>query len=153
MNKIRVGVIGTGHLGKLHASLYREVEQAQLCGVFDLNRDKANNIASELGVEVFDTVDKLLAVVDAVNIVTPTTTHFELAQQALAKGLHVFVEKPVTSTEDEAETLIRLAGEQQRTLQIGHIERFNPAVLEALSGSGTGCFIKTHRSFQRGAFQ
>ncbi len=145
MNKIRVGVIGTGHLGKLHASLYREIEQAELVGIYDSDNEKAHRIGSELNIKVFSSPAELIGAIEAVNIVTPTTTHFELAQKALEGNLHVFVEKPITSTESDAEKIIQLAGDKQRILQIGHIERFNPAVLALSDVELSPIFIESHR--------
>ncbi len=145
MNKIRTGIIGVGHLGKLHASLYREVEQADLTGVYDLDLEKAKKIAAELKIKAFNSLDDLLRDVDAVNIVTPTITHFELARQALEANLHVFLEKPITSSEYEAEKIIELAREKQRILQVGHIERFNPAVLALSDVELKPIFIESHR--------
>ena len=145
MNKIRTGIIGIGHLGKLHASLYREVEQADLIGVYDLDLEKAKKIASELNIKSFDSLEDLFRDIEAVNIVTPTVTHFELAKQALEANLHVFLEKPITSSEDEAEKIIELAREKQRILQVGHIERFNPAVLALSDVELKPIFIESHR--------
>ncbi len=145
MNKIRVGVIGTGHLGKLHASLYREVEQAEIVGIYDLDREKSRRIGAELQLKSFDSIEDLLGAVEAVNIVTPTTTHFELAKKALEANLHVFLEKPITSNEDEANQIIDLAGQKQRILQVGHIERFNPAVLALADVELNPIFIESHR--------
>jgi predicted dehydrogenase len=145
MNKIRVGVIGTGHLGKLHASLYREVEQAEIAGIYDLDREKSRRIGAELNIKSFDSMEELIGAVEAVNIVTPTTTHFELAKKALEANLHVFLEKPITSSEDEASQIIALAGEKQKILQVGHIERFNPAVLALADVELKPIFIESHR--------
>jgi predicted dehydrogenase len=145
MNKIRVGVIGTGHLGKLHASLYREVEQAEIAGIYDLDREKSRRIGAELNIKSFDSMEELIGAVEAVNIVTPTTTHFELAKKALEANLHVFLEKPITSSEDEASQIIGLAGEKQKILQVGHIERFNPAVLALADVELKPIFIESHR--------
>ena len=145
MNKIRVGVVGTGHLGKLHASLYREIEQAELVGIYDIDQEKAKRIGAELKVKSFESYEELLQAAEAVNIVTPTTTHFELAQKALESELHIFLEKPITSTEEEAEKIISLADEKKRILQIGHIERFNPAVLALSDVELSPIFIESHR--------
>lgn len=138
-------MIGTGHLGRLHAGLYREIEQAELIGVFDTDAEKTQKVASELGVKPFQSLDDLLAETEAVNIVTPTTSHYEIAEKALSANKHVFVEKPITSGESEAEKIIKLAGEKNRILQVGHIERFNPAVLALSDVDLDPIFIESHR--------
>jgi len=145
MSKIRVGVLGTGHLGKLHASLYREVEQADLVGVYDLNNEKAKAIGKELNVTVFDDRNELLSNVDAVNIVTPTTNHYESALAALENDCHLFIEKPIMSDEFQAEEIINKASEKNKRLQVGHIERFNPAILSLSDVELKPIFIESHR--------
>jgi predicted dehydrogenase len=145
MNKIRVGVIGIGHLGRLHAGLYREIEQAELVGVYDTDTEKARKVSSELGVKSFQSLDELFAETEAINIVTPTTTHYDIAEKALSANKHVFVEKPITSGESDAEKIINLAAEKNRILQVGHIERFNPAVLALSDVDLDPIFIESHR--------
>jgi len=145
MHSIPVGVAGVGRLGQLHARLYREVEGAKLIGVYDTDAPRAETLANELGVRRFESVDELLAATEAVNIVVPTIFHFELGQKALAAGKHIFIEKPITTTIDEAGELIALAAKQQRVLQVGHIERFN-AALRALDNFPLAPrFIESHR--------
>lgn len=145
MQSIPVGVAGVGRLGQLHARLYREVEGAHLAGVYDTDAARAQTLANELGVRRFETFDELLAATAAVNIVVPTVSHFELGQQALAASKHTFIEKPITTTVDEAGELIALAAQQQRVLQVGHIERFN-AALRALDNFALAPrFIESHR--------
>ena len=129
MDKIKVGVIETGHLGKLHAKLYNQVEQAELIGIYDLDLNKAQDMAKEFECKAFESIESLLDSVDAINIVTPTTTHHEIALMGLKKKKHVFVEKPITKTESEAQDLIRFAKEQNCLIQVGHIERFNAECL------------------------
>lgn len=145
MNKIRVGVLGVGHLGRLHASLYREVEQAELIGVYDTDLDKANEVGRELGVTVFDSRDALLKEVEAVNIVTPTSDHYESAQAALENDCHLFIEKPIMAGESEAEDIINKASANKKLLQVGHIERFNPAILALSDVKLNPVFIESHR--------
>lgn len=145
MDKIKVGVIGVGHLGKLHASLYQKVPDAILRGVFDTDHEKAGNLANELGVKAFAQLEELIDAVDAVNIVTPTVSHYEIAEIALNKDKHVFLEKPITRTEEQARNLIELANNKGKKIQVGHIERFNPAVLALSDVEIQPVFIEAHR--------
>jgi len=145
MDKTRVGVIGTGHLGSLHASLYQGIDEAKLIGLYDTNMEKCKEVGNKIGVAVYSDVESLIDKVDAVNIVTPTITHFEIARQTLQKGKHVFIEKPITHSEEQAEQLIKLAREQNRIIQVGHIERFNPAVLALEDVDMNPLFIEAHR--------
>lgn len=145
MQSIAVGVAGVGRLGHLHARLYREVDDAKLVGVYDTDVARAQALAQELGVRRFAAFDDLLSATDAVNIVVPTVFHFELAERALAANKHVFIEKPITSTVDEASALIALAAKQQRVLQVGHIERFNGALRALDNFSLSPRFIESHR--------
>lgn len=145
MNKIRVGVLGVGHLGKLHASLYREIEQAELVGIYDTDINKAKEIGSELGVNVFESRDALLKEAEAVNIVTPTSDHFASAQAVLENDCHLFIEKPIMSNEPDAEEIINKAIAKNKLLQVGHIERFNPAILALSDVELKPVFIESHR--------
>lgn len=145
MNKTRVGVLGVGHLGKLHAKLYREVPQAEIIGIYDTNLNKAKEVAKELGVQAFDSRDELFREVDAVNIVTPTSDHYESALAALENDCHLFIEKPIMAKENEAESVIEKAVSNNKLLQVGHIERFNPAVLALSDVKLNPVFIESHR--------
>ena len=145
MNKIRVGVLGVGHLGKLHASLYREVEPAELIGIYDTDLEKATEVGRDLGVTVFDSRDALLKEVEAVNIVTPTSDHYESAQAALENDCHLFIEKPIMVSESEAEDIISKSDTNNKLLQVGHIERFNPAILALSDVKLNPVFIESHR--------
>ncbi len=145
MDKIRVGVAGVGHLGRLHASLYKEVKDAYLAGIFDADKEKSAAISKELGVKAFDSYDQLLENVDALNIVTPTSTHFDLAKKAILAGKHVFIEKPITRSTNEAQQLIDLAAEANTLIQVGHIERFNPAMLALQDVQLEPIFVESHR--------
>jgi predicted dehydrogenase len=145
MNKVKVGVIGIGHLGRLHTQLYKDIEQAQLVGVYDINQEKSERIAAELDVQAFNELDKLLQEADAVNIVTPTSTHKQVASSALAHDCHLFIEKPIMLTEEEAVEIIAQAKEKNRILQVGHIERFNPAIMALADVDIKPVFIESHR--------
>lgn len=145
MNNVNVGVIGVGHLGKLHAKLYDQVNNATLVGIFDTDTEKCRIIAEEFGCKQYDSVESLIVDVDALNIVTPTTSHHQIAVQALEKKKHIFIEKPITATEEQACDLIELAREQNCLIQVGHIERFNPAMLALEDVEVNPVFIEAHR--------
>ena len=150
MNNVRVGVLGAGHLGRLHASIYKEIDNAELVGIFDTNFEKAKGLSNTLEVAYFESRDALLETVDAVNVVTPTINHFEAAKSALENQCHVFIEKPLMATEEQATEIIKLAREKNKILQVGHIERFNPATLALSDVELKPLFIESHRlaSFQ-----
>jgi len=145
---LKVGVIGTGHLGSVHAKIWREVETASLAGVYDADDARAAQAARDAKTRAFPSVAALLAEVDAVSIVTPTSTHAAVAHEAIAAGRHVFIEKPVTRTEEEAEALIAAARERKVKLQVGHIERFNPAILALDHIRLRPMFVESHRLAQ-----
>jgi predicted dehydrogenase len=145
MNKIKVGVVGVGHLGKLHAQLYKEVPQAQLVGIFDIDQEKAQKVGEEINIQVFTDLNKLLQEVEAVNIVTPTSTHKQVALAALDHDCHIFIEKPIMETEEEASAIIARSKEKNKILQVGHIERFNPAMLALADVDIKPVFIESHR--------
>ena len=130
MDLKRLGVIGVGHLGQHHARVYTELLGTQLVGVVDQNESRAAAIGDNLGVPWFTDMDEFIARArpDAVSVVVPTSLHFEIAKKALSNGIHVLIEKPVTTTVSEAESLLRMAADSDLVLQVGHIERFNSAV-------------------------
>ncbi len=145
MNKIPVGIIGVGHLGKIHASLYRDVKSAELIGIYDNDVEKAKKVANELNTMAYSDINQLFEKVEAVNIVTPTSTHHEIAKRALDHDCHLFIEKPIMVNEVEAEEIIKIAKDKNKLLQVGHIERFNPAVLAISDVSLNPLFIESHR--------
>ena len=126
----RVGVIGVGHLGQHHARVYTELLDARLVGVADRDEERSHLIGENLGVPAYSTMEELIdrQAPDAVSIVVPTSLHFDVARAAMEAGIHVLVEKPVTTRPDEAEELLKLAAKKNLVLQVGHIERFNSAV-------------------------
>ena len=126
----RVGVIGVGHLGQHHARVYTELLDARLVGVADRDEERAHLIGENLGVPAYSKMEELIdrQAPDAVSIVVPTSLHFDVARTAMEAGIHVLVEKPVTTRPDEAEELLKLAAKKDLVLQVGHIERFNSAV-------------------------
>jgi predicted dehydrogenase len=131
MEKLRIGVIGTGHLGSLHAKVYSSLEkkaEISLVGVCDIKKDAAKKIAKKYSTDYFTDYHDLLDNVDAVSIVVPTSLHYPIGKDFLAAGKHVLIEKPMTKTLGEADTLVQLAKDKNLILQVGHIERFNSAV-------------------------
>jgi predicted dehydrogenase len=146
--KLRVAVLGTGSLGKEHARLYAELTNTGLidfAGIFDTNTETARKIAAKCNARIFDSVADAAANSDALNIVTPTATHFELAKQLLQQGKHVLVEKPMTDDSAQAAELIQLAQRHNCVLQVGHVERFNPVFNYLESAAPEPRFIETHR--------
>lgn len=145
LEKVKVGVVGVGHLGRYHALNYARIPDVDLVGVHDLDRRKVETVASESRSEAFDNLDFLLDRVGAVSIVVPTDRHFDVGQRILERGIHCLIEKPIARDLEEADCLIRLAEEKNLVLQVGHIERFNPAI-RALEGfSLNPRFIESHR--------
>jgi predicted dehydrogenase len=141
---INIGLFGYGHLGKIHARCIQQIKDLNLIGIFDPDK-LAQESAINQGYKVFSTADKLLELCDAVDIVSPTPHHFETARKALERRLHVFVEKPITFTFHEALQLQELVKENQCVLQVGHVERFNPAFLSLSDMVLTPRFIEGHR--------
>ena len=146
---LKIGVVGAGHLGKIHIRLLLELEaEFELIGFFDPNDDIASDVIEKFEIKRFETIEALMAEVDCVDIVTPTFAHFETASFALKNSKHVFIEKPITETTDEAKTLMLLAREANVKVQVGHVERFNPAFQAALPYFNKPLFIETHRLAQ-----
>lgn len=146
MNPIRVGVAGVGHLGYHHARNYASLEDVTLVGVVDLDPERGQKAAEDFHVPWFKTLDELLAAgVDAVSVSVPTSAHFETATQLLNAGVDVLVEKPLAATTQEAEQMVALAKQRERILQVGHIERFNGAVIALFDAIKHPRFIECHR--------
>ena len=148
MDNIKVGVIGVGHLGMHHARVYTEILGAQLVGVVDINEERAHSVAGPLGVIPYSTIEAFIKQTrpDALSIVVPTSYHFEVAKIAMENGIHVLIEKPVTSSVDEAEQLLNLAVKNDLILQVGHIERFNSAVQHVREFINDPSFIRSRRA-------
>ncbi|MEY4109809.1 MAG: hypothetical protein RLZZ46_163 [Bacteroidota bacterium] len=146
--KLKIGVLGAGHLGKIHLRLIQQTDSLDLVGFFDPDPGQSALASEETGATAFNSAEELMAGCDALDIVTPTTTHFQLAYSAIRAGKHVFIEKPVTQTVEEAKKLMRLASEADVTVQVGHVERFNPAYLASLPFQMKPMFIETHRLAQ-----
>ena len=145
MSTLRAAVIGVGYLGRFHAQKYAALEDVDLVGVVDADPERARTVAEEVGTRAFHDYRELLDQVDAVSIVVPTRFHHQVAAECLRRGIHVLVEKPVTTTLDEADDLIRLAARGGLVLQVGHLERFNAAVLALADMVGTPMFIESQR--------
>jgi predicted dehydrogenase len=129
MNKVKVGIVGVGDLGALHAKLYKDIPDVEIVGINDVDSNKLNSVADDLGLNKFMSIDELIEKTDAIDIVTPTSFHYHIAKKALEAGKHVFLERTLTETVEQAEKLIDLAKEKKRFIQVGRIARFNPAVL------------------------
>jgi predicted dehydrogenase len=147
-SKVKVAVLGTGSLGQNHVRIYSELAaagQVEFAGIFDANADTARKIATKHGTRIFSSIAELAAASDAVNIVTPTVTHFELAKSLLQQGKHVLVEKPMTDNSGQAAELIQIAQQKNCVLQVGHVERFNPVFKYLETVATDPRFIETHR--------
>lgn len=142
---LKVGVLGAGHLGKIHLRLLQASPKYQLIGFFDADAIHAKEVASEFGYTYYENLNMLLEEVDVVDVVTPTPMHFEGAKKAMERGKHVFVEKPIADTLEAAETLIALADRNGVKGQVGHVERFNPAFMAVKDGIENPMFIESHR--------
>ena len=147
MNKLKVGVIGTGHLGKLHTKMFKTIDNCELIGIYDSNPEQSKLVSEEFGVKSFP-LNELLTQVDAVSIAATTTAHFELAKTCLESEVHVFIEKPITATIKEAEELVEISEKKKLNLQVGHIERFNPALVAMEKYISDPKFIQTDRLAQ-----
>ena len=148
MQKVKIGVIGTGHLGKFHVKLLKEISQAEIVGVFDINSETLLQIANEFNIKGYSSLNQLLDDVDAVSIVATTTAHYNLIKEAYNKNVHVFVEKPITSTIEQAKEVVEISQKKNLKLQVGHIERFNPALLSLEKYNLNPKFIQTDRLAQ-----
>ncbi|MFK7969002.1 MAG: Gfo/Idh/MocA family protein [Bacteroidia bacterium] len=144
-SKVKIGLLGVGHLGKIHLRILKSIPEIEFIGFFDQDSNMATQVSEEFEVPAFQDMASLLEACDAVDIVTPTLAHFAVAQQALQAGKHVFIEKPVTSTVEEAQALLTLAKQTGTTVQVGHVERFNPAFLAASGFDLEPQFVEGHR--------
>jgi predicted dehydrogenase len=145
MSHLRTAVIGVGYLGRFHAQKYQQLPGSRLIGVVDAHAETAQRVANEVQAEALTDHRQLLGRVDAVSIAVPTPLHFQVAHDFLEQGVHVLVEKPITTTVEEAQALIDLAARNRCVLQVGHLERFNPAVVAAAGIMKTPRFVESHR--------
>lgn len=142
---LKVGVLGAGHLGKIHLRLLNQSSKYELVGFYDPSKENAEKVSAEFGYKSFDTISDLIAAVDVVDIVTPTLSHYHCAVDAIKAGKHIFLEKPISNTVEEAEHIIQLAKEYNIKGQVGHVERFNPAFKAVKDKIHNPMFIETHR--------
>jgi len=142
---VRIGVVGVGHLGQYHVQKFLSLPDCQLVGIHDRNAERQQQMSASLGVRAFSTYDALLQEIDAIDIAATTSYHYVLAKMALEQGKHVFLEKPITSESTQAEELLALAREKDLLIQVGHIERFNPVILQVEDELTEPMFIESHR--------
>jgi predicted dehydrogenase len=145
---LKIGVFGVGHLGKFHLNNWKEIPGTQLVGFFDPDDETANDVIKKYQLKRFTDADALISQSDAIDIVAPTNFHFELCEKAIRKGKHVFVEKPLAHTMEEARQLVELVKESNVKMQVGHVERFNPAFLAIKNVNLNPMFIEVHRLAQ-----
>ncbi len=145
---LKIGVFGTGHLGKFHLNNWKEIPDAELVGFYDPSDEIAADVENKYGLKRFHNEEELIMASDAIDVVTPTPFHFALCSMAMKKGRHVFVEKPMANTMDEARQLVKLAKESKVKFQVGHVERFNPAFLAVKDLELNPMFIEVHRLAQ-----
>lgn len=142
---LKIGVLGAGHLGKIHLRLLNQSLKYELVGFYDPSKENAEKVSAEFGYKSFDTISDLITAVDVVDIVTPTLSHYHCAVDAIKAGKHIFLEKPISNTVEEAEHIIELAKEYNVKGQVGHVERFNPAFKAVKDKIHNPMFIETHR--------
>ncbi len=142
---LKAGVLGAGHLGKIHLRLLQQSENYELIGFYDASPEVRKAIADEFGYTPFDTMEALIDACDMVDVVTPTTFHYDCAKKVITAGKHLFIEKPITNTLEEAEELLVLAAKHKVLGQVGHVERFNPAFMSVNDSIQKPMFIEAHR--------
>ena len=143
--QVNIGVIGVGHLGFHHATHLSKIKNANLVGIYDINSKRLDEVSKQLNVPSFESLDLLIDRVDALSIVTPTSTHKVVAEKCIQNGKHVFIEKPITTTTNDADHIVQLAKKNNTIIQVGHIERFNPALLALSSLEIQPKYIEVHR--------
>ena len=148
MKELNIGVVGTGHLGKLHTKMFKEIENCNLVGINDSNSGQVKVVGEEFGVNVFESLNDLLNKVEAVSIAATTSAHYDLAKICLNAGKHIFIEKPITANIPQAEEIVEMADSQNLNIQVGHIERFNPALVSMEKYINDPKFIQTDRLAQ-----
>lgn len=145
---LKIGVFGVGHLGKFHLNNWKEIDGVKLIGFFDPNNDNAKEVTEKYGLKRFMDEDKLMDACDIIDVITPTNQHYDICMKAVRKGKHVFVEKPITHTLQEGKNLVNMVREANVKLQVGHVERFNPAYLAVKDLNLNPMFIEVHRLAQ-----
>lgn len=142
---LKVGIFGIGHLGKFHLNNWLEIEDIEVVGFYDISDAMSKEVIEKYGIKRFDTIDALLEAIDIADIVVPTNHHFTICEAAIKKGKHIFVEKPLTQNIEEAQILIEMVKEANIKMQVGHVERFNPAFVAAKKHCNKPMFIEVHR--------
>jgi len=142
---LRIGVLGAGHLGKIHLRLLNQSDKYELIGFYDPNTKNAKKVSKEFGYKVFNSIEELIENVEVVDIVTPTLSHYECAIMSIQNGKHIFLEKPISNTFEQAQHIIELAQKHNVKGQVGHVERFNPAFKAVKDKINKPMFIETHR--------
>jgi predicted dehydrogenase len=145
---LKIGLFGVGHLGKFHLNNWKEIEGVAIAGFYDPNDKNAKVVVEKYGIRRFERAEDLMAVIDAADIIAPTTFHFDLCVLAIRMGKHVFVEKPMCDTMEQAQELVKLVKEANVKFQVGHVERFNPAFLAIQGLELNPMFIEVHRLSQ-----
>lgn len=145
---LKVGVFGTGHLGRFHLNNWKEISGVELVGFYDPNDETAQKVADDYSLQRYSSDEDLMDACDIIDVVAPTNHHFAICQKAIRKGKHVFVEKPLANTVDEAQQLVKLVKESNIKLQVGHVERYNPAFLSINQADLNPMFIEVHRLAQ-----
>lgn len=148
MSKLKIGVIGTGHLGKLHLKMFKQMADAEVVGIYDANSEQVSKASEEYSVNAETDIESLLSKCDAVSVAVSTLAHHKIGMQCLKAGKHIFVEKPITATIPEGEELVKYAKDNGLTIQVGHIERFNPALLAVENYISDPMFIQSDRLAQ-----
>lgn len=143
--KLKVGVLGAGHLGKIHLRLLNQSDKYELVGFYDPDRQNAKKVSEEFGYKSFNSIEELIQPCDVIDVVTPTMSHYECAEAIITQGKHIFIEKPIANTVEEAEKIITLAKKRGVKGQVGHVERFNPAFLAVKDAITNPMFIESHR--------
>jgi predicted dehydrogenase len=145
---LKIGVFGVGHLGKFHLNNWKEIKDVEVVGFYDPSDDAAQDVSEKYQLPRFLDAERLIDAVDVIDVIAPTTYHFDLAKRAIRKGRHVFLEKPMANTMDEARELVNLVKESRIKLQVGHVERFNPAFIAVKQLELNPMFIEVHRLAQ-----
>jgi predicted dehydrogenase len=145
---LKIGVFGVGHLGKFHLNNWKEIKDVEVVGFYDPSDDAAQDVTEKYQIPRFLDAERLIDAVDVIDVIAPTTYHYDLAKMAIRKGKHVFLEKPMANTMQEARELVNLVNESRIKLQVGHVERFNPAFLAVKEMDLNPMFIEVHRLAQ-----
>ena len=145
MEKIKIGIIGVGYLGEFHVKQLKRCENADIVGIYDINENRLKTISTAYNVHAFMSTEKLLQKCDAISIVTPTNTHASIAIQAMKYNFHLFIEKPMADSIQNAENILNHSKKKNLVINVGHIERYNPAFVNFIKNTRQPLFIEGHR--------